>query len=95
MIKLILQIAYIGDTLIEAIILIRIILSIFSANLSNMYVAWIFSVSDIFISLFSGVTADTLVIDNFQIPITPVVALVFFAIVGFVLSELLKAFRQD
>ncbi|MCD4811789.1 YggT family protein [bacterium] len=95
MIKLVLQIAFIVDTLIEALIIVRVLLSIFSANLSNMYVAWVFSASDICISPFTGITADTLVIDNFQISITPVVALVFFAIVGFVLSELLKAFRHD
>ena len=95
MIRLIIKIAYITDTFIEALILIRILLSIFSANLSNTYVEWIFSVSDIFISPFNGITANTLMIDNFQIAVTPLVALVFFAILGFVLSELLKAFKHD
>ena len=95
MIGLLLRIAYIADTFIETLIIIRLLLSLFSANQSNLYVQWIFSMSDIFISLFNGITASTLVIDNFEIMITPIIALIFFAIIGFVLSELLKAFRHD
>ncbi|HCC67656.1 TPA: hypothetical protein DEP90_00345 [Patescibacteria group bacterium] len=95
MIRLLLRIAYIADTFIETLIIIRLLLSLFSANQLNLYVQWIFSMSDIFITPFSGITASTLVIDNFEIMITPIIALIFFAIIGFVLSELLKAFRHD
>jgi hypothetical protein len=51
--------------------------------------------SDILIKPFEGITANVLVIDNLEITITPIIALVFFAIVGFVLSELIKAFKND
>jgi hypothetical protein len=36
-----------------------------------------------------------LVINNTEIAITPIIALVFFAIVAFVLSELIRSFRRD
>ena len=76
MIRLLLRIVYIANIFIETLILVRILLSIFSANLSNLYVQWIFSVSDMFISPFDGITASTLVIDNLEVMITPVIALV-------------------
>jgi hypothetical protein len=36
-----------------------------------------------------------LVINNTEIAITPIIALLFFAIVAFVLSELIRSFRRD
>jgi len=95
MLRLILKIAYILDVFIEAIIIGKISLSIFSPNQSNTVIQWINSISDLFISPFTGITATTLVIDNVEISITPIIALLFFAIIGFVLSELLKALKND
>ena len=78
MIRLILRIAYIADTFIETLLITRILLAVFNANQSNTYVEWVFSISDIFIKPFEGITANVLVIDNFEITITPIIALVFF-----------------
>ncbi len=95
MVRLILKIAYILDSFIETLLLLRILLSVFKADMANTYIEWIFRVSDIFITPFEGITASTLVIDSFEIVITPIIALAFFAIVAFILSELMKAFKHD
>lgn len=95
MIRIILKIIYILNTAVETLILTRILLSIFKANMNNYIVEWIFSMSDIFISPFEDITASTLVIDNTEISITPVIALAIFAIIGFILSELMRAFKRD
>jgi hypothetical protein len=51
--------------------------------------------SEIFISPFKGITPSVLVIDNTEIGLIPIIALVFFTIIGFVLSELIKAFKDN
>jgi hypothetical protein len=51
--------------------------------------------SDIFISPFEGIAPSTLVIDKIEIALTPVIALVFYAIIAFVLSELIKTFSNN
>jgi uncharacterized protein YggT (Ycf19 family) len=95
MIRLLLKIVYIFNTAIETLILTRIVLGIFKANMNNSIVEWIFSTSDLFISPFKDITASTLVIDSIEISITPIIALAIFAIIGFILSELLRAFKHD
>jgi hypothetical protein len=50
--------------------------------------------SAIFISPFEGIAPSTLVIDRLEIALTPIIALVFYAIIAFVLSELIKAFNN-
>ena len=81
--------------LIEALILGRIVTDVVKANTDNTIVSWIKNISDIFIKPFEGITSSTLKIDNFEIYITPVIALVFFMIAAFILSELLKSFNRE
>jgi uncharacterized protein YggT (Ycf19 family) len=95
MFRLILKLLYTIDVLIETVIIGRILLSLFPSNSSHRFVEWINSISSIFISPFEGITPSVLVIDKMEIKLTPIIALLFFAIVGFILSELLKAFRDN
>jgi uncharacterized protein YggT (Ycf19 family) len=95
MLRLLLKLAYTADTLIEALIIIRILLSVFSSNSTHQFVEWVNHITNIFISPFKGIAPSTLVIDRLEIAITPIVALVFYAIIGFVLSELIKAFGKE
>ena len=81
--------------LIEALILGRIVTDVVKANADNTIVSWIKNISDIFIKPFEGITSSTLKIDNFEIYITPIIALVFFMIAAFILSELLKSFNRE
>jgi len=95
MLKLILKIIYIANTLIETLIIIKVLLSIFASSSTHYFVEWINNTSDIFISPFEGIVPSVLVIDNFEISIIPIVALIFYTIIAFILSELLKAFKND
>lgn len=95
MIRLILKLAYTVDSLIETLIIIRIILSIFASNSAHTFVLWVNNVSDIFISPFEGIAPSTLVIDKVEIALTPIIALILYAIIGFVLSELIKTFSNN
>jgi uncharacterized protein YggT (Ycf19 family) len=95
MLRLLLKLAYTANTLVEALIIIRILLSVFASNSTHTFVQWVNTFSDIFITPFEGIAPSTLVIDKMEIALTPIIALIFYAIVGFVLSELIKAFRND
>ena len=95
MLEFIIRIAYTAVMLIEALILGRIVTDIVKANADNTIVSWIKNISDIFIKPFEGITSSTLKIDNFEIYITPIIALVFFMIAAFILSELLRSFNRE
>ena len=56
---------------------------------------WVLNMSDIFIQPFDGIVASNLQINNLVIPLTPVVALLFYIVAAFILSELLKSFSRD
>jgi len=94
MLRILLKLAYTVDTLIETLIIIRILFSIFASNSTHTSVQWVNTTSDIFISPFEGIAPSTLVIDRLEIAITPIIALLFYAIIAFVLSELIKTFNN-
>lgn len=95
MIRLILRIIYIAIMAVEAIVLARIILNIFGSTSTNVYAEWIRGISDIFINPFSGITAESVSLNSLTISLTPFVALLFYIIAAFILSELVKAFSKD
>ncbi len=95
MLKLIFRLAYTGILFIEALIISRIVLTIINANTENVFAGWVQHTSEIFISPFSGITANNLQIDNFVLPLTPFIALIFYIIAAFILSELLKSFSRE
>ncbi|MBU1120074.1 YggT family protein [Patescibacteria group bacterium] len=95
MFKLLIRLVYTATTLIEALIMARIILSIINANVQNTVVGWIMNTSDIFVKPFEGITTNAIQIDRFTLSLTPLIALVFFMIAAFILSELLRSFSRD
>lgn len=95
MITLIFRILYAVSMFIQTGILFRIILKIIGAEDTNTFVSWIYNITDIVIQPFHGIVAESITIDRFTIELTPLVALLFFFIVSFVLSELAKAFKQS
>ncbi len=88
------RILYILTAFLETLLVFRIVLKVVNANATHSFVAWIFNTSDIFISPFKGILSNEICLDRFCIELTPIVALVFFSIVGFVLSELSKSFTK-
>lgn len=94
MLSLIFRILYTATTFTQALIVFRIVFDIINANTANSFVSWIYSISDPLINQFKGIVADSITINNLTIELTPLVALFFFAIIGFVFSELAKAFNH-
>lgn len=95
MLKLIFRLAYAGILFIEALIITRIVLIIINASIENPFAEWVKHTSEIFISPFSGITTNNLQIDNFVLPLTPFIALIFYIIAAFILSELVKSFSRE
>ena len=88
------RILYTLTSFVETLIVFRIVLKIVNANASHSFVGWVFDTSEILISPFRGILSNEICLDKFCIELTPIVALVFFSIVGFVLSELSKSFKK-
>lgn len=69
-------------------------MSIIGANQTDTFVYWVYSISDILITPFQGITAKEVYLDKLKIELTPIVSLLFFAIIGFILSELSKSLKK-
>ena len=95
MLKLIIRLAYFAVIFVEALVLTRIILLIINASTQNAFAAWVLNTSTMFVQPFEGIVASSLQINNFTLPLTPLVALLFYIIIAFVLSELLKSFSRE
>lgn len=94
--KLLVRIGYFVSILIQATLGIRIILVAINAeNSSNELVQWIMTKTDFLIAPFKGIVDSTINIGQIHIPTILIVALVFYIIVGIVLSELLKSYRDN
>lgn len=94
MISLIFRILYTATTFVQALLVFRVVFKIINANSVNSFVSWVYSISDTLIQPFQGIVADTITIDRFTIELTPLIALLFFSIIGFVFSELARAFSK-
>lgn len=95
MLKLIIRFAYFAVILVEAMILTRVVLLVINANTSNAFASWVLGASSMFVDPFDGIVNSSLQINNFTFPLTPLVALLFYIILGFVFSELLKSFSRE
>ena len=95
MIKVILRFIYILITFVEGLIITRIILLLINANAENTFVNWIYNVSSFFISPFEGVVTSQVEINNFELPVNSLIALLFYIIAGFIVSELLSSFSKN
>jgi hypothetical protein len=95
MLKLIIRLAYFVVIFIEALVLTRLVLLIINASNQNAFASWVLGTSSIFVDPFEGIITTSLEINNFTLPLTPFVALLFYIILAFVLSELLKSFSRE
>ena len=94
MLKLIVRLAYFVVIFVEALVLTRVVLLLINANTDNAFANWVMSTSAIFVDPFEGIVSTSLQINDFSLPLTPLVALVFYVILAFALSELLKSFSR-
>ncbi len=93
--KLILRLLYILIIFIEGLLITRVILLLVNANLENTFVNWINNISSFFIAPFEGVVSTQLTINNLESPVNALVALFFYLIAGFIVSELLASFSKN
>lgn len=92
LIRIIAQILYTIDLLIETIISLRFIFKLFGASEANAIVRWIYEISGAFISPFEGIITANWHIGSLYIDVNALVALVVYMLVAFVLIEIVKAF---
>ncbi len=92
--RFIFKLLYIVITFAETVIIFRIVMSLIGANQANSFVSWVYSMSDVLISPFRGIVADEVYIDKLRIELTPIVSLIFYAIIAFILSELSKTLKK-
>jgi hypothetical protein len=71
------------------------VLTVVNANTQNYLAAWVMNTSDMFVNPFDGIVASSIRINNFAMPLTPLVALFVYVLAAFILSELLKAFSNE
>ncbi|MHC1716754.1 MAG: hypothetical protein AB9915_02640 [Candidatus Dojkabacteria bacterium] len=95
MLKLFIRLAYFATMFVEGLVLLRIILQIIKANLENSFAGWVTNTSTMFVKPFEGIVSSTLQVGKIEIELTALVALVFYIIAAFVLSELLKSFSRE
>lgn len=95
MIKFIIKIGYTAVMLIEGLVIIKIILLLINANMTNGIASWINSMAEVFVSPFNGLVTNVLQINGVQISLLyPTVALIY-AVVAFILGEVLKTFNRE
>ncbi|MDD2577803.1 MAG: hypothetical protein PHP96_00235 [Candidatus Dojkabacteria bacterium] len=95
MIKFILRLLYILILFIEGLIITRVILLLINANTENAFVSWVLNVSSFFIAPFQGVVSSQVLINKFELPVNSLIALFFYIIAGFIVSELLSSFSKN
>ena len=88
------KLLYILVSFAETLIIFRIVMTIIGADQTNTFVSWVYSISDILITPFEGITVSEIYLDKLKIELTPIIALIFFAIIGFIFSELSKSLKQ-
>ncbi len=69
-------------------------MSIIGADQTHTFVNWVFSISDMLITPFAGITVEQIYLDKFKIEVTPIIALIFYSIIGFIFSELSKSLKR-
>lgn len=98
MLRLIFRLTYVLVSFVETILLFRIVLSFVTPDMTNKIVSYVFYLSDIFASPFRGIVSEYIKIEGFanlNIETTPIVALVAYVILAFILSELVKSFNSQ
>jgi uncharacterized protein YggT (Ycf19 family) len=95
MFRLLFRLLYALTTFIETLVIFRIILKVINANTQNNIVSWIINTTDMLVSPFKDVVSEKMLIDKFELELTSIVALIFYAIAAFLFSELAKSFSHS
>ena len=75
--------------IIEIILLARLVLELLGANPNSSFVAWVYSISSVFIGPFAGAFPSVYLTPTSLLDIVAIVAMVGYALVGWLLIELI------
>jgi hypothetical protein len=92
MFRLIAKIIYTILLIVETIVSLRLIFTFIQANQSNEIVALVYRISDIFITPFTGIVAESVRIGNFVVDTTALLALIVYMVLAFIMIEIIRAF---
>ena len=95
MIKFVIRITYVAVILIQGLVISSIVLQFINANRDNSLVSWIKNRSAFFINPFEGIVTASVGVAGLSIPMDSIIALLFYIIIAFILSELLKIFTKE
>ena len=90
MIIMAVRIAYILSMFIQGSIVVKIVLMLAKADMTNQIASLIVKYSDMFVVPFSGIADSVLRINGVEIPATLLVALAIYIILSVVCSEIIK-----
>ncbi len=90
MIVMAVRIIYILSMFIQGSIVVRIVLMIAKADMTNKIASLIVKYSDMFVAPLSGIADSALKINGVEIPATLLVALAIYIILSVVCSEIIK-----
>jgi hypothetical protein len=76
--------------LIEAVLVLRLVLELLGANPSSSFIAWVYGSTDQLVSPFTGAFPALSVGDGYTIELVTIVAMIGYAIIGWLVSILLS-----
>lgn len=92
MFRLIAKVIYTILLIVETVVSVRLIFTFVQANQSNQIVAFVYRLSDIFVSPFVGIVAQSVRVGNFIIDTTALLALIVYMVLAFIMIEIIRAF---
>ncbi len=92
--SILLYLAIIVFGFIELILALRILLRFLNASTGSTFVRWVYQTSDSLINPFRGMFPNPVLDGGYVIEINTLVALLFYAIVGYLIGEIVAFLRQ-
>lgn len=86
---------YIVSMLVQGVLIVKIILVVIKADMTNQFASLIDRYSNLFVQPFYGLVNSTLEINGAKLPLVFPAALVIYIVASFVLSEVLKTYSRD
>lgn len=95
MLKPIFNLIYVGLTLVQGIILAKIILMAIKANMTTQFASFVDKYSEIAIQPFNGIVSSSFSINGVQIPWLLPVSLLMYMVGATIVSRILKSFSHS
>lgn len=81
--------------IIQGVLILKIVLVIIKADMTNQFAAYIDQYSNTFVKPFYGLVTSTLEVNGAKLALVFPAALVIYIVASFILSEVLKTYSSD